>query len=346
MVQIKETFLIIMTSNRIKSKKGKSFQIAEIFNYRNYPLILSSLLLLGIVTWSYHNVIFSMYNEWQKNPDSSVGLLVPFIVIVLLWHERKKIKICQIKPCWFLGIVILIISQLTRIWSLVFFYQSGIRYSFVLTIAGIVLMILGTKVFRTVVFILLFLFLMVPTPTCIQNSISAPLQNLAVSGTVFLLEVFSIEVVQKGNVVMLNGNIPMAVAEACNGLRLLTAFIIVTASLIYFMKCSRFHKFALLLSSIPIAIVCNIIRLCLTAAVMMIISVEVGQRFFHDFAGLSMMPIAVLLLFAELRLMDKIFVPEPSQTNKIVKNLRSTYKIKAIKPKKDKKSKKFIVAKD
>jgi len=161
------------------------------------------------------------------------------------------------------------------------------------------------------------------------------------------LEVFGIEVVQEGNVVMLNGNTPMAVAEACNGLRLLTAFIIVTGSVTYLMKCSRARKVVLLFSSIPIALVCNIVRLCLTAAAMMIISVEAGQKFFHDFAGLSMMPIAVLLLFAELWVMDKIYETQTGkQKKKVLKNSRSTYKINTASPNKTKKTRKIFAVKD
>ena len=109
----------------------------------------------------------------------------------------------------------------------------------------------------------------------------------------------------------------MGVAEACSGLRMLTAFIIVTAALTFLMKCSPKRKAVLLVSSIPIALVCNIVRLCLTAAFMLYISEEVGQKFFHDFAGLTMMPVAVLLLFAELKIMDKIFVqPENIKSSK------------------------------
>ena len=56
--------------------------------------------------------------------------------------------------------------------------------------------------------------------------------------------------------------------------------------------------------------VCNIVRIFVTAVLMLHVSSEVGEKFFHDFAGLVMMPIAVLLLFAELSLMGRIFVPE------------------------------------
>jgi len=69
------------------------------------------------------------------------------------------------------------------------------------------------------------------------------------------------------------------------------------------------------LSSIPVAVMCNILRLCVTAVLFLLASAEVAQKFFHDFAGLAMMPAAVLLMFGELWLMDKLTMPdtEPQQ---------------------------------
>jgi hypothetical protein len=38
---------------------------------------------------------------------------------------------------------------------------------------------------------------------------------------------------------------------------------------------------------------------------------EAAETFFHDFAGLLMMPLAVLILAGELWLMRKLVVPDP-----------------------------------
>jgi exosortase/archaeosortase family protein len=87
--------------------------------------------------------------------------------------------------------------------------------------------------------------------------------------------------------------------------------VIVAAFVAYMVKRSRPQKAVLLLSSIPVAVACNIVRICATGALILLVGAEVGQKFFHDFAGLAMMPVAALLLFAELWLMDKLIVPEP-----------------------------------
>ena len=188
-------------------------------------------------------------------------------------------------------------------------FESAERYSLVFTAAGLVLLVAGWQVFRRVSWTLLFLLLMVPLPGRIHNVISGPLQRLATSGSVFVLEVFLGGVSQEGNVIIINGT-PLAVAEACSGLRMLTAFIIVAAFIAYMVKRPRWQKAVLLASSIPVAVICNIIRIVVTAILMLMVSTAVGEKFFHDFAGIVMMPAAVLLLFGEIWLMDRLVVPE------------------------------------
>lgn len=52
------------------------------------------------------------------------------------------------------------------------------------------------------------------------------------------------------------------------------------------------------------------IRLSVTGMLFLVASSEIAEKFFHDFAGLVMMPAAVLLMFGELWLMDILIVPE------------------------------------
>jgi len=167
----------------------------------------------------------------------------------------------------------------------------------------------------------MFLLLMVPFPGRVHNLIAGPLQRLATTGSVVLLEAVGASVSQEGNVVMLGEKTPMAVAEACSGLRMLTAFIIVAAFIAYMVRRPRWQKGLLLASSIPVAVVCNIVRIFVTGLLMLHVSSEVGEKFFHDFAGLVMMPAAVLLLFGELWLMDKIVVSETGTTPSATKPL-------------------------
>lgn len=274
-------------------------------------LALATLVLLTITAWSYGPTLTDLYKEWQRNDDYSAGQLVPLVAILFVWVRRKDLRACALQPSWWGGVTLLVLAYAARMYGLLFMFESAQRYSLVLTAAGLVLLVAGGQVLRRVTWILLYLFLMVPLPGRIHNLISGPLQRLATSGSVFVLEVFLPRVSQQGNIVMLNEDTPMAVAEACSGLRMLTAFIIVTGFIAYMVKRAPWQKAVLLVSSIPVAVACNIIRIVATALLMLLVSTEVGEKFFHDFAGVVMMPAAVLLVFGELWLMDRLTRPAP-----------------------------------
>ncbi len=186
--------------------------------------------------------------------------------------------------------------------------------------SSVVLMVAGREVFWRSKWILLFLFLMVPLPARVHNLISGPLQSIASSGSVFVLEAMGVRVSQQGNVVTLDQRIPMAVAEACSGLRMLTAFIIVAGFVAYMVKRPRWQKAFLVISSIPVAVLCNILRLVVTAVLFLHASTEVAEKFFHDFAGLVMMPAAVMLMFGQLWLMSILTLPETDDKAKNTRN--------------------------
>ncbi len=273
-------------------------------------LIPALLLLVTVTGWAYWSTMTDLFKEWRSNEDYSAGQLVPLVVAFLVWRERKALGQCSLRPAWWAGGVLLALALAARTYGLLFMFESGERYSFVLALVALVLMVAGWQVFRRLIWILLILFLMVPLPGRIHNMVNGPLQRLASNGSVFLLEAFGVRVSQQGNVVTLDGRIPMAVAEACSGLRMLTAFIIVAAFIAYMVKRPRWQKGVLFVSSIPVAVMCNILRLTVTAILFMLASSEVAEKFFHDFAGLVMMPVAVLLMFGELWLMDILTISE------------------------------------
>lgn len=275
----------------------------------NWTLISVGILLVASTGWAYWETIVGLFKEWQGNDDYSAGQLVPMMALFLIWVERDRLKECVLKPCWW-GIGIVLLAVFARVFGLLFMYESAERYSLALIIAGLVLWVAGRQVFRVVSWILLILFLMVPFPGKIHNMISGPLQRMATTGAVFLLEAFGVRVSQQGNVIMLNQSISMSVVEACSGLRMMMAFIIVAAFIAYMTKRSRWQKAILFLSSIPVAVLCNIIRLSVTGMLFLLAGSEIAEKFFHDFAGLVMMPAAVLLMFGELWLMEKLIVPE------------------------------------
>jgi exosortase len=179
--------------------------------------------------------------------------------------------------------------------------------------AASVLCILGYAVARRLVWIWLFLLLTMPLPVSVHERLSIPLQDLATGSSVFCLELLGFLVVRQGHVLRLSDQTAVAIAEACSGLRMLTSFITVAATLAFLARRPAWQKAVLLISSVPVAILANTLRLVTTVLLFEWASGEVAHRFFHDFAGLTMMPFAVIVLVLELRLLRWIGEPKPGR---------------------------------
>ena len=68
-------------------------------------------------------------------------------------------------------------------------------------------------------------------------------------------------------------------------------------------------RIVILLSAAPIALGANILRITVTGMLSVWASSELAHRVYHDLAGWLMMPLAVLLLWLELRLLDRLLIP-------------------------------------
>ena len=274
-----------------------------------WPLVSGVLALVALV-WAYWPTLVELFKDWQNDPNYSVGQIVPLAAAYLAWQDRDKLRRCAVRPSYW-GLALLAAATALHLFGLLFFYVSLERYAFVLSVAGLVLLLYGREVFWQLRWILAFLLLMVPLPGAVHNRISNPLQTFATAGAVFLLEVFGVMVSREGNVMLLNGQTEVAVAEACSGLRMLTAFVVVAAVLAYLIRAPRWQKIVLLISSVPVAIACNLLRLVATAVLYMVAESSVAETFFHDFAGLTMMPLAIAMLLGELWLLRRLVIEEP-----------------------------------
>ncbi|MFQ5494005.1 MAG: exosortase/archaeosortase family protein [Phycisphaerae bacterium] len=271
------------------------------------PVRLAGVLaiLVVVLVWAYWTTLAGLVVDWQQDDNYSVGQLVPAAAVYLVWSSRRGLRDCPLQTCWW-GVLVILAAQSARFFGLLFLFESAERYSLVLTVAGMVLLIGGRQLFRRVFWVLVFLLLMVPLPGRIHNLVSTPLQDQAAAGAVFILELIGTTVTREGRILLLNDSVPVAVAEACSGLRMLTAFVVVGSVLAFMVDRPRWQKMTLVAATIPVAILCNLIRLVVTARVFLDYGGDAASRFFHDFAGWTMMPMAIGLLLVVLWVMPRL----------------------------------------
>jgi exosortase len=269
---------------------------------------IAGLLAMGLaIVAGYAGVLAHLVGRWTAEANYSHGFLVPFISGWLLWHRRELIASVKAPIRGrSLGIAFLVLSVLVRMFAAYFGFILAEPLAFILCIAGATALMGGLPALRWAWPAIVFLVFMIPLPGAVGGRLGGPLQHLATLGSTYALQTLGIPAVASGNLICLtHGRI--GVAEACNGLGMLTTFFAVTTAAVFLLKLSAWENICVLASSVGIALLANILRIAATGVAQELIGVEFAERVFHDFAGLVMVPLALLMLGIEVLLLSKLF---------------------------------------
>jgi exosortase len=185
----------------------------------------------------------------------------------------------------------------------------------VATIFGIVLSLCGWHVMKIAWFPIFFLICALPWPGLVYSRVAGPLQELAATVAVFVLQLTGVDASQTGTkIIMEFGPLKpprmLNVAEACAGLRSLMTFITLGAAVAFLSSRPLWQKIFITLSAIPIAILCNVMRVSGQGLLDVYVSQELAVGFAHQFVGLMMLIPAFFMLLGVAALIDKLFVEE------------------------------------
>jgi exosortase len=210
-----------------------------------------------------------------------------------------------------IGLAMLIGAYAMRIFLGANLYmEPANRLSFLLALFGAFLMVGGWSLLRWTGAAIGFLIFMYPLPSAIEQSLLMGLQKLAAIASEVVLTILSQPVVRDGNTISVDG-FPLEVAEACSGLRMVTIFGGFAVACALLMKRPWWDKLIVLLSAIPIALIVNVARIVTTALLFRIFPEgEAIHQLIHDYAGLAMMPLAMGLLYIELKLLSLLSVED------------------------------------
>ena len=151
-----------------------------------------------------------------------------------------------------------------------------------------------------------FLAFLFPLPAGVNDWVALPLQRIAATGSCFLLQLAGFWAVQQGNVIQLttpHGVMPLDVALACNGLRMLMTMAATITATIILIDLPTWKRIVLLASTIPIAMCSNMIRIVATGCCYYFFVGPKAKEWAHDASGWMMMPLALAFVALELRLL-------------------------------------------
>ncbi len=249
-------------------------------------------LLLG---WLYYDILWRLMQQWWNDPDFSHGFFVPLFSAYILWQGRRRLAAIPVAPSW-LGLLVMAGGLVTLVVGVLGAELFLSRSSLLLLLAGLVIMFLGWRWFRAVLFPWAFLFLMVPIPKIIFNQITLPLQFLASRLAGSLLAVLGVPVLREGNIIHLPV-MDLEVVEACSGIRSLVSLVALAVIYGYFLESRIWRRIVLVVAALPIALAANGLRIMGTGLLGQYWSADKAEGFFHMFAGWVIFLLSLGMLF-------------------------------------------------
>jgi exosortase len=279
--------------------------------WRDLPLsgLLAGCLVAAALAWAYAPNFLSLGLRWWDDSNYNHGFLVIPIALAILWQRRGNLDVSRAAPCvW--GWVALVAVFAVR----TFLYARNEQWleaaTIPLAVAALVLAFGGWRVLWWALPAVAFLWLMLPLPPSVNTWLAGPLQRLATICSTTLLQVLGLPVVAEGNVIVVGAS-RLEVARACNGLSMLLAFVtLITATVLLARSLPQRERIALLVSTVPIALISNVLRITATAWAYHLLGVETGEKLAHDTAGWAMMPIALALCWLELKILSWLIIEE------------------------------------
>lgn len=276
--------------------------------------IIKILLLAGVVSWFYFDHLRRMSHIWQQ-PDWSHGYLVPLFSIYLIHQRRREIFQCRdTGSLW--GLVLMLFSLALYVAAVMTKFGYPQPLTMVFVIAGLVLLICGWRVLKIMWFPLAYLFLAIPPPDRLYREITQPLQQIAAILSKYVLSMFPgvYEIQRAGfniSYYMQSGKEgTFTVAGACSGMRSLLAFVAIGLAMAYLTPRPLWHRIALAVSVIPVALFCNVCRVIVTGGLQMYGRGNLATGTPHTLLGLVMFAVGFGIYFGIIWILDHLMVEE------------------------------------
>jgi len=313
-------------------------------NSRQDVYLLVGLLaaLTVLVVWCYWNSLAIAAATWT-DAQYSHGWLIPIFAVALLWLRGAPYGISAEafrSNTWgdgliaeggisvkerVAGFVIMVVGLGGRLYCADRGFEVPDMVTMVPALLGAVLMVGGWRVLKWAGPAIIFLGFMFPLPWRVERSVLVPLQGVATGASTFVLQTLGFAAFREGNTINL-GESQLNVIDQCSGLRMLTIFVALSFAIALVIDRPIWERIFILLSAVPIALAVNVARITITGMMHVAFHdtqyADLANKFFHDFAGWVMMPMAMILLFLECVLLQQIFVTSDTVAEPVMKKKR------------------------
>jgi len=275
---------------------------------------LRIVLLFSLFVLLFRHELHRMVVQWRTDPSWSHGFLIPLFSLYFIHQRRERILSTHYRP-QAAGGVLLVFAIAGYFYNVV--SPSGYAYlrslAMLVALVGVVWLQGGGRLLRWTWLPILYLLFAIPLPRRTYVALTLPLRRLAASVAAALLDVCpGVETSVQGvviDIVYQGQRLEPAlnVAEACSGMRLLMAFLALGVAMAYLYERPLVQRMGLLLATLPIAILCNIVRVTVTGFLYVFVHPRFTQGIYHDVLGFAMLPLAFAIHGSVLWFMNSLF---------------------------------------
>ncbi len=264
---------------------------------------------LGVM---YYETLGALLGDWWNDPNNSHGLLIPPMALYIAWRKRSRLTGVPVQPSVTLGLLALLGSL-----AVYFVGRLGAEFfltraSFIGVLGSLMLFFWGLHYFRVLFFPLFLLFMAIPIPALVINTVSLPLQALASEWGAGFLSICGVPVLREGNVIHL-ATTALGVAEACSGLRSLVSLFALAVILAYLRWQGLGQRIVLVALAVPVALLLNVLRIGITGLIADYWDVKYAMGFFHQFSGWLVFVLAFGILFGASAVIHKLWPSPPPE---------------------------------
>ncbi len=268
--------------------------------------------------WPNFRRLWLKTNPISGEADWGHAIAVPLIGMYYLFTNRTELFNLKSTPAW-TGLPLLFFGVL--VWAAgIYPVRNDVVSDFgiIISLVGVVALVCGWGVMRLAWFPIVFLLAAIPWSPLLYSKIAWPLQKLAATVAIYTLKISGVTAYGNDGTKIFIGDGIMApvrtlnVAEACAGIRSLMTFVTVAAAIGFLMYGHRplWQRMIITLSAVPIAIICNVIRIAGQGLLDTYWSREVSEGFAHQFVGLVMLAPALFLVLGVAWLLENLFIEE------------------------------------
>jgi exosortase len=252
----------------------------------------------GSLFWVNLHRLWQWTNPSSGDPNWGHALFIPLISLAYLLEHRDRVKQTRARPA-FSGLFVIFTGIALFVAGIgigVSFAQFGPYlqdFGMLVTLLGCVLAIFGWPMVRVAAFPIAYLLCALPWPPYIHDALTVPLQKIAATASVHILQLTGMNVEQAGNTlhILTAGGVDRAlnVAEACSGMRSLITFVAIGLAVAFLSERPLWQKILISLSAVPIAIACNVFRIVGEGLLDQHVSRSLSEGFAHSAVGLVLL---------------------------------------------------------